>query len=322
MDNARLLRTLSIVEAARPHFAPLWDPHDRRGFLFRGSGSATDDDHLRTDLEALYAGDYLERVFIERLSYCPSCDSHAINVHEGCLSCGSSHLTQFRALFHFRCGFVGPVSAFKEERKGLRCPKCNRLLADLGTDHDSPGNYFRCLSCVSMFQLPEMGARCLSCGARFRSNEVGQIAHRDVFGYRLSSLGRAALREGRIFEELAEILRADYELMPRHRVIEFVDDLRERVATNFALIRVDLPEHNSQDAIARLKTACGSTSKKVTLGRLDARHLVAVLEAASQRDARSLCERLSRDGVRASVLDVGASEAIDDALQLASRDLQ
>ncbi len=196
-DTAALLDVLAMVPADSS-LEPGWEPSSKDGFIYRGNGRQIEDTRIASSLERLAGEGYVERIFIERLSLCPSCGSHALNVHEACLTCGSSNLEQFKALFHFRCGFVGPVTAFREERDGLRCPKCNRILADLGTDHDSPGDYFHCLKCTAMFQSPDVGARCLSCGARFSGNAMQSIGRRDVFAYRLTALGRSALRDNRL----------------------------------------------------------------------------------------------------------------------------
>ena len=137
----------------------------------------------------------LERVFVERLTLCGSCGSHALNVHEACIACSSSNLAQFDVFFHFRCGYTGPVSAFKAERDGLRCPKCKKILADLGTDHDSPGSFFRCGACAAMFQTPHSGVRCVACGARYTGPALADLRTIDAFHYRLTNVGRDKLRE-------------------------------------------------------------------------------------------------------------------------------
>jgi hypothetical protein len=173
--------------------APSWQSGSSEGFVYLAGGTTL----FVNDLEELAERGFLERTFVERLSLCPHCSSHALNVHEACPSCDSSNLTLFKAYFHFRCGYVGPVESFKAEAHGLRCPKCNRILRDLGTDHDSPGEYLQCNGCSSMFQTPNVAARCLSCGAALTRDAMAKIGHRDVFSYRLTGRGKAALLEAR-----------------------------------------------------------------------------------------------------------------------------
>lgn len=208
-NSARLLKVLAAIPQGSA-LEPSWEPNSADGFVYHGAGTPLEDTDMRGGLEKLADAGYLERVFVERLSLCPSCGSHALNVHEACLTCSSANLEQFKALFHFRCGFVGPVSAFHEERDGLRCPKCNRILADLGTDHDSPGDYFRCLNCTAMFQAPDVGARCLSCGARFAGAAMQTVGRREAFAYRLTARGKAALTENRLVDATSAQLAADH----------------------------------------------------------------------------------------------------------------
>ena len=199
-DQSKLLRALEVVRAAGSVLEPVWDSNAPNGVLYQGTGSSLDDFALLESLEILARGDYLQRKFVERISLCPNCGSHALNLHEACLTCASSNLSQVKVLLHFRCGFVGPVTAFEVEPQGRRCPTCRKLLQDLGTDHDSPGDYFVCHSCNANFQIPEPGARCLSCGVRFAHVDMHKIRYRDVFAYRMTALGIAALEGGRLIE--------------------------------------------------------------------------------------------------------------------------
>lgn len=171
---------------------PTWNYTSAQGFYYSCAAEA-DRERMKEALEELVALGYAQRVFFDRLSLCPNCSSHALNVRETCLSCGSAHLEQFTAFFHFRCGFVGPESAFGLEPDGLRCPKCRRLLKDRGTDHDSPGIFFECRSCSAQFQTPQIGGRCLSCTGRFDQKAMQSVRQRDVFAYRITENGRAAL---------------------------------------------------------------------------------------------------------------------------------
>jgi hypothetical protein len=194
-SDRRLLRVLALVPKDA-HLAPSWEPRARLGVIYNGQRAGLDEEGVVEDLDALADLGYLERIFIERLMTCPTCESHAINVHEACVTCGSSNLKRIVTYFHFRCGFTGPESAFAKEAGGLRCPKCKKLLVDLGTDHDSPGIIFECANCAAMFQNPEIGVRCLSCGAAFTGPGVDGLHHRDVFAYRLTTRGDAALSRG------------------------------------------------------------------------------------------------------------------------------
>ena len=195
--NDRLLKVLALVPKDA-HLAPSWEPRSRSGVTYNGSKAGLDENQTADDLEELASRGYLERIFVERLMICPTDGSHAMNVHEACVTCGSANLKRIMTYFHFRCGFVGPEKAFTPEAGGLRCPKCKGLLVDLGTNYDSPGEMFECNNCASMFQQPQMGVRCLSDGATFLGPALDDILYRDVFAYRLTTSGDAALARGTI----------------------------------------------------------------------------------------------------------------------------
>jgi len=330
--TARLLRALKVVSEAGPALEPSWNPHAREGVVYRGTGSELNDVSLLGDLEELANEDYLERVFVDRLSLCPNCESHALNVREVCLTCASANLSQIKTLLHFRCGFVGPVSAFAEEPRGRRCPKCRKLLTDLGTDHDSPGDYFSCRTCNASFQVAEVGARCLSCGARFVGVEMQRVGQRDVFAYRLAALGAAALSEGRLLEGPREALHdADGVVYRRHVLIAHVEDERRRrlgVGTGFGLIVLGSGQNGSRapfdDKLAA--TVRGLLADNDKLGRLDEHHVVALLPGASKSQTRTMLKRVlaargasAAPGIRADVVDLPDAANVAEQLDEVAR---
>jgi Zn finger protein HypA/HybF involved in hydrogenase expression len=182
----------------------VWEPRARLGYTYSGAALDFDEKRLAEDLHALADEGYLERIFIERLMICPSCESHAVNVHEACVTCSSSNLATIVSYFHFRCGYVGPEKTFKKEQRGLRCPKCKGLLVDLGTDHDSPGEFYECRGCEAMFQQPQMAVRCLSCGGLYIGTALQSLRYRDVYAYRLLLKGEMALMKGSLGKPEAE----------------------------------------------------------------------------------------------------------------------
>ncbi len=330
----RLLRALAIVRGAEPLLSPSWDARTREGYVYLGGTSALDDRSLAVDLEELAREDYLERVFVERISLCDNCGSHAVNVFEACLTCSSSNLHRMRTLLHFRCGYVGPVDAFALEPVGRRCPKCRKLLVDLGTDHDSPGEYYDCRNCNAEFQVPEVGARCLSCGSRYVGTEMQRLREHDVFAYRMTPLGTAALAENRVPDPdspaMPELAAPD-DLVPRHLMLAAVEDERLRKRTlgdRFAVLvftqeRVATPDERRAFAVAVRRELLESDK----LGRLDDRHLVALLPGASGSRARSaLASILALAGndasqMRGSVVELPDGGTAEEVLDRSARDL-
>ena len=206
--NRRLMRVLALVPKDS-RLEPRFEPRAHAGVVYGGSSEGLDEGSVVDYLEILADRGFVERIFVERLMICPSCESHAVNVHEACVTCMSSNLVTIRSYFHFRCGFIGPESAFGKDPGGLRCPKCKGLLVDLGTDHDSPGDFFECKNCSAMFQQPQMGVRCLSCGARYIGTSLAELRNRDVFAYRLTLRGERAI-ENRA-ANLSGVLEAEYD---------------------------------------------------------------------------------------------------------------
>ncbi len=330
--ESRLLRALAIVRDSEPLLEPQWDGRSREGYVYRGGGSDLDDRSLSSDLAELAKQDYLEAVFVERISLCPNCGSHAVNVFEACLTCSSSNLFTVKTILHFRCGYVGPVEAFRLEPGGRRCPKCEKLLQDLGTDHDSPGDYFTCRVCNSEFQTPEVGARCLGCGSRFIGVEIQRIVPHDVSAYRLTRLGRAALAENRLPDEApAGPQPADGMLYQRHALLESVEDERRRrrgLGTEFAVLLLAFEPgprlHDGLDLVPALRGLLLETDK---LGRLDGGTFVALLPGASGGRARSTLKSiLARSsavpgGLRAQLVDLPEGGSAADLLDRSARAL-
>jgi hypothetical protein len=145
---------------------------------------------------------YLEERFFDRVSLCPKCASHHLNLREICPGCLSPQLCDETLLHHFRCGYVGRVSEFSATgiagEQSLACPKCQKPLSHLGTQYDQIGKAHYCLGCGLCFQDSPVEAVCLSCEARVRAENLVSI---DIFSYTLSSHGSEALQRGRLSED-------------------------------------------------------------------------------------------------------------------------
>ncbi len=288
----RLLVVLASASEAGPSLEPKWDPYAVNGYVYPASRSELDDGSFLAQLEELAARDYLDRVFVDRISLCPNCDGHALNVREICVECHSSNIAAVETLIHFRCAFVGPAGTFVEDAMGRRCPKCRRILQELGTDYGRPGESFSCRACNATFQVPDVGALCLSCGAKFAADEMKAVKSRDVYAYRLTGLGRAALREGRLLEREREALYEHCEsVYRRHALIDAIEDecrRRRTLGTNFGLIAL---QSDGEGVISQTRQLLKETDK---LGRFDDRLFVAVLPGASRWQTRATVQRLRR----------------------------
>src|SRR5262245_35613636 len=106
-EDERRLNLLRQIAVAGGKIAPDPEPPAEHGYAYIALG-----DDVERDLSTLARRNYLEQRFFDRVSLCPKCDSHHLNVREICPGCGQAHLAQEGLLHHFRCGYVGLPSEF------------------------------------------------------------------------------------------------------------------------------------------------------------------------------------------------------------------
>jgi hypothetical protein len=193
--DERRLDLLRRIAEAGGKITPNANPQAEHGYEYPAPC-----DGGERDLLFLARRDYLEERFFDRVSLCPKCASHHLNVREICPGCRGAHLANEGLLHHFRCGYVGRQSEFTiaEDREGSRvCPKCNRTFHHVGTEYDQLGKAFVCLECGLITENPPVEAACLACGARTPAED---LVSTDVFSYLLTSLGFAAIRRGSLLD--------------------------------------------------------------------------------------------------------------------------
>lgn len=180
--------------------------HPRRAFAARFGheyGDVENSNETALDLKYLSERDYLGETFFDRVSTCPKCESHHLNIREVCSSCRSTHVTFEPLLHHFRCGYVGRISEFEAANGKRICPKCAVQLKYPGTDHDRMGKTYLCLACSVAFQDPPASAVCLACETETAAEALTAV---EVSSYALTSLGTSAVRKGTLFETDTEVL--------------------------------------------------------------------------------------------------------------------
>jgi uncharacterized OB-fold protein len=234
----RRLALLRRIADAGGTVEPNPNPQTRYGYDYLVLG-----DEVEDDLAFLGAHDYLERRFSDRVSLCPKCSSHHLNVREICPGCRRAHLAAEVLLHHFRCGYVGRQSEFasSDAGEGVRiCPKCNRALRHLGTEYDRMGRTQLCRECGLISETPPVEALCLACGTRTPAENLVGI---DLFGYVLTSLGRAAIRRGALLESDDELLFLGSAPLYRPRIMrEFVDQEIRRLGqfkSGFSILLIE-----------------------------------------------------------------------------------
>lgn len=294
-----LLSVLAAVRDSGGTVDPILDPGTANGYRYESAAGPID----KRNLERLAQSDHLERIFVDRISRCPWCRSHHLNMREICVACKSPRIVGVKLLHHFRCGYVGPQSEFAADSGGRRCPKCNGVLRDRGTDHDVPGPHFTCQTCGIFFQLPEIGALCLGCRRRTQGDDLEKVVFEDVNGYRVSPFGASALRLGYLHPSGEEQLtESDVPLLRRSVLMAFLDDERRRqnrFRSKFSLLvlSTEPPVTNGvvpdeRDLLLGISQFLSETDK---LGRFDERHYLVLLPSTEAKAATKLAHKLSTD---------------------------
>jgi hypothetical protein len=254
-----------------------------------------------SDLRFLARRDYLEERFLERVSLCPKCASHHLNIREICPGCRRARLASEGLLHHFRCGYVGRLSEFTtvDDGNGSRlCPKCNRQLRHIGTEYDRLGKASVCLECGMITENPPVEAVCLACGTRTSAEDLVSM---DVFSYVLTSLGLVAIRRGSLLDRDDELLFiAGMPVYRRSIILEFVDHEMQRLRhfkNAFSLLVAQFahgaPDSESAALVLPCLTRLRQCLREVDLiGRLTDAVYVVVLPQTTQRAAEALRQRI------------------------------
>ncbi len=132
--------------------------------------------------------------FTDRIYLCNSCSSGRLSYREICPSCESANLKSEDLVHHFSCGFIGPMSDFKNKVDStLLCPKCSKTLRHIGVDYDKPSVINHCQNCNQVFQDFAVHAKCLQCAA---DTDVQYLVPKNIYLYKLTRKGRHAAISG------------------------------------------------------------------------------------------------------------------------------
>lgn len=190
---------------------PIHDIANPRGYhypaldLFLGRP----DDNVFDILGFLENQRLLSGEFVDKIHYCGGCGSAFLNFRETCPDCHGTNLRLEDLIHHFRCAHVAPMEDFQRQG-GLRCPKCEHELRQIGVDYDKPSSVYVCMDCGHTTQDPETGTLCYHCGARSVPEHLGQIS---VKSYSLTGLGENAALHG-MDNLFRSILENELDLLP------------------------------------------------------------------------------------------------------------
>jgi DNA-directed RNA polymerase subunit RPC12/RpoP len=296
----RRLNLLRQIALAGGTIAPTAEPNAEHGYAYVALG-----DDVGRSLSLLARRNYLEERFFDRVSLCPKCGSHHLNVREICPGCRRAHLTSEGLLHHFRCGYVGIPSEFLlgvEAEGTYLCPKCNRKMHHPGTEYDRLGKAFRCHGCGLISENPPVEAVCFSCGARTPADDLVSTI---VFSYVLTSRGAAAVRRGSLLDgdddELVSI--ADAPVYRRTVLLEFLDYEMKRLQqfnSGFSVLLAECApaamDQRGDIAPAQWLTRLRDCLREVDrIGQLADRLYIVILPETKRRAAEGLRRRIQAE---------------------------
>lgn len=295
--DERRLGVLRQIAQGGGTLEPRWAPLLPSGYSYLDVAEPGAVAALFDDLAYMADRDYLRRDHFDRLVQCGRCGSHHINVREVCGVCRSSNIEGSALLHHFRCGYVGPVERFEMASGGRLCPKCDGRLQFLGTDHEVVGETFQCRTCGASFDEPEVEGVCLSCGHKAPGDS---LSFAPVHSYAITSLGRSALRSGRLFDlENEQLTEGALPLYRRSVMLGLArDELRkqQRYGIAFSLLALRLSPSGPDNAVREERQYVALVRDTLRLvdqlGRYDERTILVSLPATDAAGAQIVLDRL------------------------------
>ena len=291
---ARRLALLQQIAAAGGTVQPQADPAAGHGYAYPLLG-----EDVERDLAVLVRRNYLGARFFDRVSLCPKCNGHHLNVREVCPNCRGARLSAEGLLHHFRCGYVGIPAEFVQTTDGSYiCPKCNGRMHHLGTQYDRLGKAFRCHGCGVISENPPVGAVCLGCGAH---TPAADLISTEIFSYVLTSRGGAAIRSGSLLDDHDDgVSVADSAVYNRTITLEFLTHYTkclQEFGTLFSVLVVecgpsiaDRPGEDSPTEFLRRLRA--SVREADVAGQLADARFIVLLPQTKRRAAETLRQRV------------------------------
>jgi len=146
-------------------------------------------------LQKMEKAGYLSEDFEESIYLCNQCSNSYLNIREVCPKCDSGNLKSEDIVHHFSCGYVGPLSDFKDEisPNSMRCPKCEKSLKHIGVDYDKPSAMYNCNKCGAQTQNPLLKSQCKNCLVEV---PVENLVNRHIHSYQITENGHIVARSG------------------------------------------------------------------------------------------------------------------------------
>ena len=178
------------------------------------------------------------------------------------------------------------------------CPKCNGHMHHLGTQYDRLGRAFACRSCGVISENPPVEAVCFSCSEHIPSEN---LVSTEIYSYRLTSRGAAAIRRGSLLDDTVEtILIADLPVYQRPLTLEFLNHhmkCLQEFNSIFSVLVVDCApstlDQRGDDSLENWLIRLRSSVRDVDLvGQLADARFVVLLPQTKRRAAEALRQRM------------------------------
>jgi len=142
---------------------------------------------LLTELES---HKILQKITIDTVPSCPSCQASNFNVSYLCPYSQHTMLQHGTLIEHYACGNADFEENYRSGPNELVCPKCRRTLKVIGTDYRKIERAYRCSSCGKTFGTPKLILQCRNCN---RKNDEEELVMPPVYAYKINEQLRSEL---------------------------------------------------------------------------------------------------------------------------------
>lgn len=141
-------------------------------------------------LEYLSERNQLEKKPLYTEVGCPDCNSIKKTSKLECPECGTNKMSKGEVLEHLTCGHIDFRHSFHGSSDSLTCPKCGKMLRQIGVDYQKIGVNFKCVH-GHLFNAPIHRYRCADCDREYTLEESTLVT---VYRYVSTSDGRLQLK--------------------------------------------------------------------------------------------------------------------------------
>ncbi|MFN3234444.1 MAG: hypothetical protein ACE365_03395 [Gammaproteobacteria bacterium] len=187
-----MIATLAFLWTRGKNIDPIMHSSLKKGYSYPVPFTEHD---IEAILMNLYDLSLLDRKFYDVAHPCTKCGSVQILYRDACIECHSTDITEHTMIHHFPCSYHGAETEFLDIHGNYVCPKCQKMLNQIGLDYDKPGTINICNACGYESQDSRVMGRCLSC-----SNEINAIdaPRKAIYSYHLNEMGVEALFQNSI----------------------------------------------------------------------------------------------------------------------------